>query len=211
MVRTEPERVAAATAALEAFGGLRGCRCSVVELHIDGNRFAVEFDLDRGEHRRRQALGIGPATNTGLLHALWELPAGISVPAGCLSEKDLATLGELGEGYVECTDDVSRTFSPAGTITAVVVVADGMDEAITRVSRLPPIFRRLAVAFRHPCRDQSTASKSGIGSAVFASGGIKALVAPGPAVRGVPAVYRWWLGEIAYRNWGQANCAHCVI
>jgi len=183
-----------------------------VELHIDGSRFAVEFDLDRGEHRRRQALGIGPATNTGLLHALWELPAGISVPAGCLSELDLATLGELGEGYVEGTDDVSRTFSPAGTVRAVVVVADEMDEAMTRVSRLPPIFRRLAVAFRHPSRHASAkANTSGIGSAVFGPAGIKALVAPGPAIRGVPAVYRWWLGEIAYRNWGQANCAHCVI
>ncbi|MDQ1536287.1 MAG: hypothetical protein QOE58_680 [Actinomycetota bacterium] len=207
------KRLNAARAALRAFGRHYGCECSVVELRIDGNRFFVEFAIDREEHRRRRALGVGAASGTGLLHALWELPAGIPIPEQCLTQRDVSTLRDHGKGYVEGTDVLTRSFSPAGTIRAVVVVANQLDEAIGRLRRLPPIFRRLAVALRSPARSASASvlgGTTGIGTAVIGRGGAELLVAPAPAILGVPAVYRWWLAELAYRNWEYVNCAHCV-
>jgi hypothetical protein len=205
-------RLAAARAALAALGNRDSCECSVVELRIDGSRFAVRFDLDRHEHRRRQQVGAGAATHTGLLHALWELPAHVPVPATCLDDLDLSTLRELGAGYVEGTEMLTRTFAPAATVTAVVVVAKGMNEALARASRLPPIFWRLAASSRRPARfDMAIAAghASGVGGVVVGGDGTEVVVAPRSPIRGVPAVYRWWLGELAYRNWGSGNCAHC--
>lgn len=206
-------RLDAARAALkQSFGGLDGCECSVIELHIDGNRFAVHFQVDLKEHHRRQQVGAGAATNTGLLHALWELPAGISIPVSCLRDLDLMTLSALGEGYVEGNDVLIRTFAPAGVVTAVVVVANGIDEALARASRLPPIFWRIGAALRPSRAGAGIAAgeASGIGVVVMTDGGADVMVAPRPPVLGVPAVYRWWLGELAYRSWGYGNCAHCV-
>jgi hypothetical protein len=212
---TDPavERLATARAALAALGNRDSCECSVVELRIDGSRFAARFDLDYREHHRRQRAGAGAATSTGLLHALWELPAHVPVPATCLGDLDRSTLREFGAGYVEGTEELTRTFAPVATVTAVVVVAKGMNEAMARASRLPPIFWRLAASLRRPARfeDAVTAGHaSGVGGVVVGGGGSEVVVAPRAPMRGVPAVYRWWLGELAYRNWAVGNCAHCV-
>lgn len=208
------DRVALARDALTASLGLRdGCDCAVIELHIDGLRFGVEFRVDWGEHRRRQRLGLGAATNTGLLHALWELPAGLAIPADCLDERNRTTLRELGDGYVEGTATFTRTFTPAGSISAVVVVADRMSGALSRVGRLPPIFWRIAAARRQPANVREAAmlcARIGVGGVVVTPDGATEVAAPKSPVRGVPAVYRWWLSELAYRNWGSGNCAHCV-
>lgn len=214
MTATVGDRVEVARVALTASLGPReACECAVIELHIDGLRFGVEFRVDREEHRRRQRLGVGAVTGTGLLHALWELPAGLPIPARCLTEPNLATLRELGEGFVEGTKILTRTFTPAGNVSAVVVVADTISDAISRASRLPPIFWRVAAARRltaDVAESVAFSERTGVGSLVVGSDGSTELVAPRPPVRGVPAVYRWWLSELAYRNWGHGNCAHCV-
>lgn len=185
---------------------------STVELCVDGARFAVDFHIDQTEHERRMIAGAGPATDTGLLHALWSLPAGIEIPMSALDQHDIVTLLELGDGYVEGMENLTRTFTPAGRVAAVAVVADSLGEAFTRAARLPPIFWRVAAGLERDGRaDLVTLGRSrGIGGLVMSSDGPRLLVSPRPPRLGVPAVYRWWLSELAYRNWLYANCAHCT-
>lgn len=185
---------------------------SMVELCIDGARFAVDFRVDGNEHERRINAGAGPATDTGLLYALWSLPAGMAIPAAALDRRDLATLLDLGDGYVEGTENLTRTFTPAGSVTAVAVVAESLGDAVARAARLPPIFWRVAAGLRRVGRAEAVAlgGSRGIGAVVMGSDGPKVIVRPRSPRLGAPAVYRWWLSELAYRNWLYANCAHCM-
>jgi hypothetical protein len=41
----------------------------------------------------------------------------------------------------------------------------------------------------------------GIGVIASSKSEASALIEPGPAVTGRPAVYRWWQAEVCYRNW----------
>jgi hypothetical protein len=133
-------------------------------------------------------------------------------PASSLSVEDVSTLQELGAGFVDGTSVLTRTYVPAARVTAVVSVADGLGDALTRASFLPAIFWRLAVSRRHPAHMDLAVARgqaAGVGAIVVNADGPDVIVTPRPPKRGVPAVYRWWLGELAYRNWGGGNCAHC--
>lgn len=201
----------AARTALRACLGEQ-CRCSVVELCIDGARFAVTFDVDQQEHRRRSEAGLGAATDTGLLHALWELPEGIPTPAVALTDRDLSTLRHLGAGYVQGSATLTRLYVPAGVIGAVVVVAGTLGEAVASAARLPAIYRRLAVCHRRPIDAGSIeyGRRVGVGAVLVSGSAAEVVVAPREPVLGVPAVVRWWLAELAYRNGAYGNCAHCI-
>jgi hypothetical protein len=45
----------------------------------------------------------------------------------------------------------------------------------------------------------------GIGIARVDEHGVEVLVPAEPGVVGVPAVYRWWVAELAYRQWLQLS------
>jgi hypothetical protein len=185
---------------------------ALVELCVDGSRFVALFDVDVAEHDRRIAAGVGAATNTGLLHALWELPQGLPISRRSISERDLGTFEGLGRGYVEGVEDLTRVYVPAGQVTALIVVKRDLSAAIERISLLPGIYWRVAAAIGlgPPSDDLLAASnRSGIGAAVVRRGEATVVAAPRAPTRGIPAVVRWWLAEIAYRNWGYGNCAHC--
>jgi hypothetical protein len=206
-------RPAVAQLSLDAcLGSTRSCNCTLVELCVDGSLFTVDFELDRTEHRRRVAVGAGPATNTGLLHALWELPEGIPVERRRVSHRDLETLDSLGAGFVEDGDCLTRMFVPAGRVRALVVVAPDLPTAVSRSARLPAIYWRVAAAIgpRRSSPDVvATSERTGVGAVVVNDGVATVLASPQEPVRGVPAVVRWWIAELAYRNWGYGNCAHC--
>jgi hypothetical protein len=71
---------------------------------------------------------------------------------------------------------------------------------------------RVAAATRWPADTASAIAAGhagGIGVVVVSAVGAELLVEPRPPLLGVPAVYRWWISELSYRNWGYANCAHC--
>lgn len=213
MTQAMGDQLHMAKAALNAaLGDAARCSCFVVDLQVDRSRFAAAFELNVDEHRRRQAIGAGAVTRTGLLHALWQLPVGIPFPASSLSVADVSTLREMGEGFVDGTSILTRTYEPAARVTAVVTVANGAGDALARASSLPAIFWRLAVSRRRPAdmdRAIARGEAAGVGAIVMTADGPDVIVAPRAPKRGVPAVYRWWLGELAYRNWGGGNCAHC--
>jgi hypothetical protein len=176
----------------------------VVELRVDGVRCFASFALDASEDRRRRAMAVGPTTDRRLLHALWDLPEDVPVPWGSLDALDAATLREVGRGFVQDLGGaVLRLYRPAGRVTAVAAIAGRLDEAVRRVGQYPPIFRRLAVCVGvNDVRDEDVdlAVRYGIGGVVLQESQARVVVDPAPPQLGVPSVYRWWIGELAYRN-----------
>lgn len=180
---------------------------AVVEMRVDGAPYRVDFAVDAGEHARRQGLGVGAVTDRRLLHALWELPSHVPVPAGRVAAADLDTIARHGHGFVEGEYVLTRTFAPAGTVTAVAAAGSSIEAAFRAVTRIPPIYWRVATASALP--SESTLARAGqLGVGVVVEPADVA-VEPQPPRRGVPGVYRWWIAERAYRAWLYANCAHC--
>lgn len=200
--------------ALHALGSTPRCPCDVVGLAVDGMRWFAHFSLNGEEHRRRSNLRVGAAANTGLLHALWSLPEDVPIPSEALARGDASTIEEKGGGFVDHLDGrVIRRFRPAGSIKAVITVAPHLGEAVDLAAQLPPIYRRIAAASRvrqgHLDADVERSVEFGIGAVLVGHlDEAQVLAAPRDEVRGSPGVYRWWITELAYRNWLYANCAH---
>ena len=179
------------------------------ELCVDGARFSALLHVDCEEHDRRRRLGLGAATSTGLLHALWNLPWGISFPRSVLDPADLATLTELGQGWVEESEGlVTRRYQPAGTVQAIAVIDSVLARAISRAATHSPTVRRHAVWSRpselvsgRVAMSLRHALEIGVGVSVAGEWGSNVLVEPAVPLVGRPAVFRWWQAEIAYRNW----------
>lgn len=180
-----------------------------VPLCVDGRRYIVGLRLNSFEHLRRQRANLGAATSTGLLHALWELPYGISFPRSSFNEIDRLTLTEAEDGWVQHRgEDIIRMYQPAGTIKWIAVTDKSLTRAIDRAASHPPTVRRTAIW------DTSTDGRSpnanvtlieakilGVGVLAFDGSRTKELVEPDAAIRGRPSVFRWWQAELAYRNW----------
>lgn len=190
--------------------------CSVVELSVDGSHFFVHFAVDRVEHERRRRMAVGAATCTGLLHALWSLPEGIPFDWRALDDRDAKTLKDAGAGWIDSDgSSVTRRFRPGGTIELLTHGHRHLGQAIRRVAHHPPIFRRVAVWGGEELGGTELHSEHlewarilGVGVVSVDDDGPAVLIRPAPAELGVPSVYRWWMSELAYRNWLYANCAH---
>lgn len=180
-----------------------------VPLCVDGRRYLAGLRLNSVEHLRRQQVGLGAATSTGLLHALWELPYGISFPRRSFSDFDCLTLTEADERWVQHrSDDFVRMYQPAGAIKWITTADKSLARAVDKAASHPPTVRRTAIW--NTSTDGSSPKATAtllkarlLGVGVLASDGICTveLVEPGEAVRGRPAVFRWWQAELAYRNW----------
>jgi hypothetical protein len=180
-----------------------------VPLCVDGRRYVAGLRLNLDEHLRRQRVGLGAATSTGLLHALWELPYGISFPRNSFSEIDRLTLTEADDRWVEHRgEDFLRVYQPAGAIKSVTASDRSLARAVDKAASHPPTVRRTAIwntsTDGRSSKATATLLKARLlGVGVLAFDGIRTheLVEPGEAVRGQPAVFRWWQAELAYRNW----------
>jgi hypothetical protein len=180
-----------------------------VPLRVDGSSYLAGLHLTGAEHLRRRHLGLGAASSRALLHALWSLPHGVPVPWDSISDLDRVTLLEEGSGWV--IDDgrtALRTYQPAGAVGSVVVTDGSLSRAVSRVAAHPPTFRRMALWRRESTRPPQRHLKQldraealGIGVYTMQANECIELVTPAPAVVGLPAVFRWWIAEIAYRNW----------
>lgn len=175
----------------------------VVLVTIDGVRVAAAFELDLAEHRRRQALGIGAVTATSLLHGLWLLPNGIPVPATAVPDHKHDRLSRLPALVTSIDNQLRRTYEPPGVVRALASRGRSARRAVERVARFSPIFYRYAVVNGDRLLPAiiTYAFENGVG--ILQTDGEEArLVSAAPeAVRGVPAVYRWWIAELAYEAW----------
>lgn len=183
----------------------------LVPLRIDGTSYAVGLRIDHDEHARRQVGELAAVVSTGLLHALWMLPRGVPVVWAALSEIDQDTIDVEGCGWVERSGPwVTRCYTPAGVVASLLVTHASLSRAIARAAAHPPTVRRI-VRWERTTKGRlrpdplqlSRAQTLGIGVYVHdpCSGECVELVAPAEALRGLPAVFRWWQAELAYRNW----------
>jgi hypothetical protein len=180
-----------------------------VPLKIDGSSFVAGLRLCDTEHARRRDLGVGSATSTGLLHALWGLPYGIPVPWASMSERDRITLDGEGFGWIDDAGGaVVRTYQPPGAVGTIVVADSSLPRAVSRAASHPPTVRRVVLWRRQsdrPPRRQPAqlerASSFGIGIFAVNEGECREVLPAAPALTGLPAVFRWWQAELAYRNW----------
>jgi hypothetical protein len=179
-------------------------RSVTTALRIDGQVAHAALALDPVESDRRRCVGVKAIVDSGLLHALWSLPEGAPIPVETMSQRDLETVRDLGGGAVEIKDGyVVRTYSPIGTVRALAVSASSARVAVRGVGSYSPIFRRVALVTGAEVDepDVELAIEYGIGLSRRVGDEWETLVEPAGPELGVPAVYRWWIAEIAYRNY----------
>lgn len=176
----------------------------VVDAVVGGHRVVLGFVLNRSEHQRRIAAGVGAVTSRRLLHALWDLPHHLPWPTDAIDPVDTATLLHDGHGLVTFGEDLlTRTYAPAGRIRAVATVRRRLGDAVAAVTPFPPVFRRYAVSTSMTLSDETAARAAVVaGIGVIAGSGTSTMfVESAEPLVGAPGVYRWWLAEVCYRAW----------
>lgn len=176
----------------------------VVDLTIDGVEMLAVFEPDEEEHTRRSDLNVGAVTSTALLHGLWLLPSGVPVPVDEIPDHKRHRL-ERATHLVDVTDaGFERLYCPPGAVRAVAFGGTRMARSLHRAAQFTPIVQRFAVwdgLMRPSVRVLATAEARGVGLVEFVDGATSLLLAPAVAEKGVPAVYRWWIAELAYSSW----------
>jgi hypothetical protein len=180
----------------------------VVTISLDSRRLGAAFDPDLQEHDRRSALGVAAVTSRPLLHGLWLLPTGIPVPATAIPAKKLSRLRDAQHLVIESRAGLERTYSPPGAVRAVYFTGSKALRSIERAARFTPIVERVVITRPGVHASQgarSLAREFGIGLIEALDDGSNVILSPRPAVLGVPAVYRWWIAELAYASWLQQS------
>jgi len=180
-----------------------------VPLSVDGRHYVAGLELNTQEHLRREQEGLGALTSTGLLHALWELPYGLTFPTRSFKIIDRTTLLNADHGWVEeRRDGLVRKYQPIGSIRSITVSDKSLTRAVAKAASHPPTVRRTAIWFTSTAGASSSAVAALgrariIGVGVIAIDGTRTieLVAAADAMRSRPVVFRWWQAELAYRNW----------
>jgi len=176
----------------------------IVNLTIDGVSMLAAFEPDDDEHNRRLDLKIGAFTSTGLLHGLWLLPSGVPVPIAEVPDHKRRRLAGAKHLVDVTNGGFERLYSPPGAVRAVAFGGTRFGRALQRAARFTPIVQRLVYSEGpmrpSPARLQAARS-AGIGLLESAGSTPRLLLSPSVAEVGVPAVYRWWIAELAYASW----------
>lgn len=179
-----------------------------VVVHLDGQRLIAAFQLDAHEHDRRSGLGIGAVTSRPVLHGLWLLPAGIPVPADALPAVKRRRLRAAPHFAVEGEAGFARLYSPPGVVRTIAFTGPDPTLCVLRAVRFTPIVERIVVSHRAmplPVDARRLSDRFGIGVIEVSGDEICVVAEPERAVVGVPAVYRWWIAELAYESWLQQS------
>lgn len=203
MTTRRTERLNDARRAMEMLTAL-----PVVPVRLDGRVVIAAFAPDADEHERRSAAGAGAVTSCALLYGLWLLPAGVPVPAEAIPEVKRHRLRAAEHFAHEDGRSFERLYSPAGTVKAIGIAGPDTERSVEQAIRFTPIVQRVVVT--DPAAQPSSAAldraeRWGVGVVTAREDGCDLLLRPAPAVIGVPAVYRWWLAELAYESWIQES------
>jgi hypothetical protein len=188
------------TAITEALSSVLGL--PAVRLPALGATTYVTFDLNVAEHQRRCRLGVDAVTSTALLHGLWLLPRGVAVDAEQLPDQKLDRLRRHPALVREHDGALLRLYEPIGTVPTIACTSENARRAVQSAARHSPIHERLAVVRSSPSLEQELlAVELGVGI-VVALDGVTRLAVPAKSPEcGEPAVYRWWVAEVAYSRW----------
>ena len=202
----KPGRIAMRMLAADAMRSLTSL--PVVSLAIDGVQMLAAFEPNDEEHARRSALDVGAVTSTALLHGLWLLPLGVPVPIDDVPDHKRRCLESAGQLVNVADGCFERLYSPPGAIRVVAFSGTRTSRSLRQAAKFTPIVQRLAFAEGpvHPSASiLRTAELLGIGLVQCADGATNVLVTPSVPELGVPAVYRWWIAELAYSSWLYEN------
>lgn len=187
-------------------------------VHTDGYHCdRLEFDLDHGEHQRRQACGLGAIPDFRAINIMLELPGGHSLDYDGLSEMWRGEVRWLERRYPGALD-VNRSGWNRTAVTRLASPILRPDLAIVEGKRYTKGHMNRAAHFAPQCRravvySPAQAMKAdsfqlaehdfcGVGLGQRADdGGIQWLVQP-RAYHGIgyrPA--RWWFAETVYAEW----------
>lgn len=192
--------------AIEAVGDVT--ELPAVSLAVDGTSVVAAFEVDPQEHDRRSAAGVGAVTSTAVLHGLWLIPSGIPVPAGCVPPVKRRRLRGAPHFVAEGPSGFERLYSPPGVVRVVGFTRRDTTRAIERAAGFTPIVQRMVLTDRGAQasnRSIEAACEYGIGLVDISGERTNLIVEPRAAVLGVPAVYRWWIAELAYESWLQES------
>lgn len=176
-----------------------------VDVVLDGSRVALALVVDGAEHDRRRSIGAGAVTSTGMLHGLWLLPSGVPVPRFEIPEPKRSRL--LSDPAMVSTgpEGMLRLYNPPGVVTAIAVERARSQDALRCARRFPPILDRYITTGAWTEQLLMQAKCFGIGVIQHDHSHPSVVLRPSPREHGVPAVYRWWLAEVAYERWRQLN------
>ncbi len=188
--------------AMEALGEVSSL--PVVDLTVDGLSLLAAFERCEAEHARRHALRQGAVTTTALLHGLWLLPHGLAISVSGIPDHKLDRLRAATHLVTLHDERLVRDYVPAGVVRAVAFAGASVDIALRRAARFTPIVQRFAVVSESVRVNQSAieaAGSCGVGVLKVGKNSTQVLVEAATALKGVPAVYRWWIAELAYERW----------
>ena len=177
-------------------------------MRIDGRALIAAFELNPSEHTRRATLGAGAVTSRAVLHGLWLLPMGIPVRADEIPAMKRRRLRESSHFAAETEAGFQRLYSPACIVRAVAFAGSDATRCVEHAMRFPPIVQRVVVTEEGrpaPNEVRRLAVEFGVGMIELRERDYVVLEQPPEPVVGVPAVYRWWIGELAYEAWLQLS------
>lgn len=186
----------------------------VVQLWLEGLPFLAQFRPDEEEIRRRKLTGVESVRSLGLLHALWSIPKyGTAVDS--LRLIDLTTLENDQSGLVSVeAGRVQHSYAPPGEVLLFAARRSNYDLAIQRALGVPPVFGRAALwdAPKDEGHRESvllrTAQRNGVGLGELRyEREWEIIQRPRQPITGVQGVYRWFVAELAFESWLQAQRA----
>jgi hypothetical protein len=152
---------------------------------------------------------VGAVTALGLLHSLWLLPRGLPVPEDRIPPRRLNALREAPQLVTPTARGFERTYEPPATVHSVAFSGTRPDRLVERAIRFTPIYERWVLledaARTATSAELALASEWGVGVAKVTPDAVEPIVMPMVGVLGLPAVYRWWLGELSYGAWLQSS------
>lgn len=186
-------------------------------VHSDGYQAdRLEFDLDYGEHHRRQAAGLGAFPDFRTIETLMTLPGGHPVDYAGLSEKWRSEVRRVVTRYPGAIEadpagwnhsDITRlAVPPVQNCLALVYGKRFALGHLNRASRFAPMGRRGVV---YP---PGVAEKAdpfavaqygfyGVGVGVHDGDSVRWLLKPGNYLRYRFTAAGWWFAEMVYGQW----------
>lgn len=124
---------------------------SLMPMRLMGRHVEAIVTHVADEQARRSACGLGAIEDSALLRVLFDLPVGMPVPSGRLSNWDRSVLSRSPDGAVETSrSTVTRLACPAVKVEMVVVRARNWERGIYWASQFGPFCQRALVLSSMP-------------------------------------------------------------